>query len=291
MTDLSSLTTHHSKETNGVTLHVVTAGPSTGEPVVCLHGFPEFWYGWRRQIPALVDAGYHVIVPDQRGYNLSDKPRGLDAYTLETLATDIVGLLDAFEYDRANFLGHDWGAAVLWQTLLAYPERVRKAIPMNIPHPAVFDSYLFSDVRQTINSSYMYLFQLSWVAEWLLKRRDFRGLQWFLDTTNREAAFSSADRERYREAWSQPRAVTAMLNWYRSLFRRDPGGVPSLTVEPETLVIWGMQDPLLDSRMAEDSLEYCPNGRLETVPDATHWLQHERPKRVNDLVCSFFEER
>lgn len=280
---------HRTVETNGLDLHVVTAGPTAGEPVLALHGFPEFWYGWRHQLPALVEDGYRVIVPDQRGYNLSDKPDGLDAYRLTELAADAVGLLDALGYDEARLLTHDWGAAVGWQILLEYPAYVTQAVTMNIPHPAVFDEYLFGDLRQTINSTYMFLFQVPAVSEWAVTARNCRGLELFLDTTNSEDAFTPEDRDLYREAWQQPGAVTGMLNWYRSLLRRDPGGVPSMTVEPETMVIWGTQDPLLRAAMANDSIEFCQNGRLELLEDGTHWVHHECAPRVNELVCEFFE--
>lgn len=280
---------HRTIEPNGVALHAVTAGPTHGDPVICLHGFPEFWYGFRNQIPALADAGYRVIVPDQRGYNLSDKPDGLDTYTLTTLADDAVGILDSLGYDQARVVGHDWGAAVLWQTLLEHPNRIEQAVTMNVPHPAVFDEYLFSDFRQTLKSTYMYVFQLPGVAEWLLTTTDCWGFRQFLASTNSEDAFTPDDMDRYREAWTQPGAATAMVNWYRALFQRDPGGVPDMTVEPETLVIWGTEDPLLEARMAEESAGFCRDGRLEEIPDATHWLQHERPERVNELICSFFE--
>jgi pimeloyl-ACP methyl ester carboxylesterase len=281
---------HRTIETNGLELHVVAAGPTTGEPVLALHGFPEFWYGWRHQIPALVDEGYRVIVPDQRGYNLSDKPTGLDAYRLTELAGDAVGLLDALGYEEARVLTHDWGAAVGWQILLEYPDYVTQAVTMNIPHPAVFDEYLFGDLRQTINSTYMFLFQLPKLSEWALTARDYRGLELFLEMTNSEDAFTTEDVKRYKEAWQQPGAVTGMLNWYRSLLRRDPGGVPSMTVEPETMVIWGTQDLLLRAAMAEDSIAFCPNGHLELIDEGTHWLHHECPARVNGLVTEFFEK-
>ena len=279
---------HRTVATNGIHLHVVTAGPTTGEPVVCLHGFPEFWYGWRHQISALVEEGYRAIIPDQRGYNLSDKPEGLDAYRLTELAADAVGLLDTLGYDEARFLTHDWGAAVGWQVLLEYPEYVTKAVTMNIPHPAVFDEYLFGDLRQTINSTYMFLFQVPGLSEWALTAGDCRGLKLFLDMSNSPDAFTDEDIELYRDAWKQPGAVTGMLNWYRSLLRRDPGGVPSMTVEPETMVIWGTQDTLLRASMAEDSLQFCPNGRLELVEAGTHWLHHECAPQVNALVTDFF---
>jgi len=278
--------THREIDTNGLTLHAVVAGPANGDPLVLLHGFPEFWYGWRNQIPALAAAGYRVIVPDQRGYNLSDKPEGLDAYRLTVTAADAVGILDSLGYDSARFVGHDWGAAVLWQTLLEYPDAVDRAVTMNVPHPAVFDEYL-TKPKQTLRSSYMFLFQVPYLSELLLTGNDCWGFRQFLATTNSEDAFTARDLERYREAWTRPGAATAMVNWYRALLRRDPGGVPTMTVEPPTMVLWGAQDPLLHREMAERSAEFCAEGTLETVEEATHWIQHEVPDLVNDRLIEF----
>lgn len=287
---LPSSAEHETIRTNGVDLHAVTAGPSDGPPVVLLHGFPEFWYGWRHQIPALVDAGYRVIAPDQRGYNRSDKPAGIDAYTVDKLAADAVGILDSLDYDRARFVAHDWGAIVLWQTLLRHPERAVRAVPMNVPHPAVTEEFLRSEPSQLRKSWYMFSFQPPKVPEWAYSAADWRGLRWLIDTSNREDTFTEADLDRYKRAWSRPGAFTAMLNWYRALLRGDAEDPPTMTVNPPTMLIWGTQDAYLDRRMARPSIEHCSNGRLELFEDATHWVQHEAVDRVNELVLEFLEE-
>jgi pimeloyl-ACP methyl ester carboxylesterase len=137
---------HSTIETNGIQLHVVQAGPKSGVPVVLLHGFPEFWYGWRKQIPALVEAGCRVIVPDQRGYNLSDKPKGIKSYGVFTLVDDIIGLIDALGYEKVNLVGHDWGAVVAWTLAIKYPERLQRLSIMNVPHPAVMKRFLLRDL-------------------------------------------------------------------------------------------------------------------------------------------------
>ena len=279
--------THDTVETNGVSLHVVLAGPADGAPVVLLHGFPEFWYGWRHQIPALVDAGYRVVVPDQRGYNRSEKPDGLDGYTADTLGADAVGLLDAFGHEEARFVGHDWGAAVLWDILLRSPERVTQAVTMNVPHPAAFAEYM-GTASQLLKSWYMFAYQLPRVPEAALRFDGWRGMRWFIDTSNREDTFTESDLDRYREAWARPGAVTAMLNWYRALFRRDVPDPPSWTVTPPTMVVWGLQDPYLRREMAPVSVDQCADGRLEEIEDATHWVHHECSEQVNDLLVDFF---
>lgn len=282
---------HKTIETNGVSLHTVTAGPTEGPPVVLLHGAPEFWYGWRFQIPALADAGYRVIVPDQRGYNRSEKPTGIDAYTVDTLAADIVGLLDALDYEQAPIVGHDWGAAVLWEMLLRYPDRIERAVPMNVPHTAVFEEYLTGEPGQLLKSWYIFSFQIPKLPEWAYSAAEWRGLRWLMDTSNREDTFTEADLDRYREAWSRPGALTGMLNWYRALFRGDVEEPPTMTVDPPTMLIWGMQDPYLQRAMAPDSIDYCSNGQLKLIDDATHWVQHEVPDRVNSLLLKFLGEQ
>lgn len=282
---------HRDIETNGVSLHTAFAGREDGPPVVLLHGFPEFWYGWRHQIPSLVDEGYRVVVPDQRGYNLSEKPTGIQAYTLDTLAADVVGLLDALGYERARFVGHDWGGAVLWQLLLRYPDRIARAVSINAPHPDVFGETLTGNPRQLLRSWYMFFFQLPIVPEWTWRADNWRGLRWFIDTSNREHTFTRDVLDRYRQAWSRPGAFTAMLNWYRALFRgRNLDPVESDVVTPPTMLIWGTQDPYLHADMAPRSIECCTDGQLERVADATHWIHHEVPDRVNDLLQKFLAE-
>ena len=291
MTDLPDSAEHEMVETNGVTLHTLTAGPADGPPVVLLHGFPEFWYGWRHQIPALADAGYRVIVPDQRGYNRSDKPSAVDAYTVDALAADVVGLLDAFGYERAPVVGHDWGGAVTWRLATCHPGRVSRAVVLNVPHPTAFEAYLPWKPSQLRRSWYVFFFQLPTVPEVTWRAADWRILRWFIDTSNRADAFTEADLARYRDAWSRPGAFTGMINWYRALFQCDVPESPDRTVEPQTLLVWGTEDPYLHAGMAELSVEQCIDGRLELLDDATHWLQHEVPDRVNDLLTEFLAER
>src|SRR5690606_13327933 len=159
---------HHYVQANGLTFHVVTAGPPDGPPVILLHGFPEFWYGWRNQIPALAAAGFRVIVPDQRGYNLSDKPAGIAAYHHESLASDVVGLMHAFGYERFYLAGHDFGAWVGWWAAIRYPQQVRRLAILNVPHPSVVWSYIRETHSQWGRRSYVAYFQLPWLPEAML---------------------------------------------------------------------------------------------------------------------------
>lgn len=270
-------------ETNGIRLHVVEAGPKSGIPVVLLHGFPEFWYGWRQQIPALAEAGCRVIVPDQRGYNLSDKPKGVKAYRVEHLVEDVLGLLDALEYERVNLIGHDWGALVAWMLAIKHPERLHRLGIINMPHPVVMRRFLTRDPEQICRSWYALFFQLPWLPELSLRL----GASLSLRRTGNGNAFTEEDIKKYKQAWSQSGALTSMLNWYRAAARYRPQITADMQVQTPTLMLWGVKDFALTYRMARPSLDYCARGNLIFFPDATHWVQHEEADEVNRHLLSF----
>jgi epoxide hydrolase 4 len=278
---------HNYIETNSVRLHVVQAGPRSGIPVMLLHGFPEFWYGWRKQIPALAEAGCRVIVPDQRGYNLSDKPKGVKAYRLDTLVEDVIGLIDALEYEKVNLVGHDWGALVAWMLAIQHPERLHRLGIINVPHPAVMRRFLLHDLDQMRRSLYALFFQLPWLPELSLRLGRWYGASLALRRSGRSGAFTDEDMEKYKAAWSQPGAMTAMLNWYRAAARYQPQITDDMQVRVPTLILWGVKDSALTYRMARPSLDYCDEGNLIFFPDATHWVQHEEADEVNRHLLNF----
>jgi pimeloyl-ACP methyl ester carboxylesterase len=166
----------------------------------------------------LAKAGRRVIVPDQRGYNLSDKAKGLEAYRVEMLVEDIVGLIDALEYEKVNLVGHDWGAGVAWMLAIKHPERLHRLGIINVPHPAVVRRFLARDFEQMRRSLYAYFFQIPWLPETIFKMNDWSILAKSICNSARSNAFTEKDIETYKEAWSQPGAMTAMLNWYRAAF-------------------------------------------------------------------------
>ena len=221
MTDL-----HHTTiTTNGIKLHVVQAGPEDGPLVILLHGFPEFWYGWRNQIDYLAGKGYRVWVPDQRGYNLSDKPAGIEAYNQPVIADDVAGLIEASGREKIYLVGHDWGAAIAWWTAMKYPDKLEKLVIMNVPHPIVSAKTIGKDWRQTRKSWYIFFFQLSWLPEALLSMNNCNNLVRSMSRAMKPGVFTAADWDEYRKAWSQPGACTAMVNWYRAAGRRRRGGL------------------------------------------------------------------
>lgn len=278
---------HSFIETNGIKLHVVQAGPKSGIPVVLLHGFPEFWYGWRHQIPALVEAGCRVIVPDQRGYNLSDKPQGAKNYDVFTLVDDIIGLIDALEYEKVNLVGHDWGAVVAWTLAIKYPQRLHKLSIMNVPHPAVMKRFLTRDLEQLRRSWYVFFFQLPWLPEAGMRAENWRGAERALRGSGKLHTFTKEDVVKYKEAWSQPGAMTAMVNWYRAVIRHQPPMPQDVRVKVRTLMMWGMKDVALTHRMARPSMDYVDEGNLILFPEATHWVQHDAAEEVNHYLIDF----
>src|SRR5512139_1805227 len=181
---------HSTIKTNGIRLHIVQAGPKSGTPVVLLHGFPEFWYGWRKQIPALAKAGCRVIVPDQRGYNLSDKPKGIKSYCVNHLVDDVVGLIDALDYEKVNLVGHDWGALVSWMLAIQHPERLHRLGILNVPHPAVMKRFLQRDPEQMARSLYALFFQLPWLPELSLRLFNRSGGSFGMRRSARGGAFT-----------------------------------------------------------------------------------------------------
>lgn len=278
-------------QTNGINLNVIEAGPKKGPLVILLHGFPEFWFGWRKQIDHLASLGFHVLVPDQRGYNLSDKPRAVSAYTLDHLAKDVVGLIDSTGKSKATLVGHDWGGAVTWWTANKYPERLEKMVVLNVPHHAVLNRNLRRNFAQLKKSWYMFFFQMPMLPELGFKIANFAlGIN-ALKNTSRPGTFTEEDLQKYREAWSQPEALRSMINWYRAILRNPPVKLKSARIKVPTLLIWGARDKFLGREMAQPSVDYCDNGRLELLEKASHWVQHEEPESVNRLLTEFLKDR
>src|SRR2546422_5382436 len=161
-------------QNGAVGLHAMAAGPKDGPVVLLLHGFPEFWYGWRKQIEPLAAAGFRVVVPDQRGYNLSSKPSGVAAYALAELVSDVIAIADQLGREKIFLAGHDWGAAVAWSAALLHPQRISKLAVLNVPHPSVMRKFLSTRPRQLLRSWYMFFFQLPWLPEIFFSAFNFR---------------------------------------------------------------------------------------------------------------------
>jgi epoxide hydrolase 4 len=271
-----------------VRLHYVEAGE--GPLVVLLHGFPEFWFSWRFQIPALVAAGFRVVAPDMRGYNLSSKPRRADAYDTDRLAADVRDLIHERGAGRAFVAGHDWGAAVAWITAMNHPEVVERLAILNVPHPRRMLQGLRTP-RQLAKSWYFLFFQLPWLPELSARARGWWGWRHMFENEARPGAYTPTDIERYVEAWSQPGAPTAMINYYRAALRQTPRRAEARIrpVEAPTLVIWGQRDRHLGAELAEPERADVPNlARVVRLPEASHWVHQDEPERVSELLVEFF---
>ncbi|HLI87588.1 MAG TPA: alpha/beta hydrolase [Ktedonobacteraceae bacterium] len=276
---------HRDIITNGIRMHYVTQGE--GPLVVLLHGFPEFWYSWRYQIPFLAGHGYMVVAPDLRGYNETDKPS--KGYNVSTLLRDIVGLIKGLERDKAIIVGHDWGGALAWAFAARYPQMTERLIVLNAPHPAAFARELRT-WRQLRKSWYMFFFQLPWLPEYVLGRNHAAVIGRMLYASAvQKSAFPPDVIERYRDAMSKPGALTASINYYRTLFRRMRSlraGAGAI-IDVPTLLIWGKQDIALGIELTHGLEQWVPNIQIKRIPDSGHWVQQEKPDAVNTLMLEF----
>ncbi len=272
---------------DGVDLHVVTAGE--GPPVILLHGFPENWRSWQRQIPALAAAGFSVWVPDMRGYNLSGKPSEQNAYQLDHLVADVAALVRATGYPRAHIVGHDWGGIIAWTFADKHPELVDRLVILNAPHLKIYVQEV-RHPRQMFKSWYMLFFLLPRLPELALSANNFKAVHdMFKLRPARKGAFSDKDIEAYIKALSQPGALTAALNYYRANLtianmRKIALSTP---INAETLVIWGELDPALGIQLLEGLERIAPRLRVHRIQDSSHWIQNEAPDEVNRIMIDF----
>jgi epoxide hydrolase 4 len=269
-----------------VKLHYAEAGE--GPLIVLLHGFPEFWYAWRRQIEPLAQAGFRVVAPDMRGYNLSSRPEEVDDYDTAKLTGDIRGLIHERGADSAMLVGHDWGGSVAWATAMNHPEVVERMAILNAAHPRRLSEGLHHP-GQLRKSWYFFFFDLPDVPENIVHANKWHFFRNFLRDVN--PPFTPEEMNRYIEAWSQPGASTGMVNYYRSSVRTPPKRAEAAIrpIEAPTLVIWGQRDRYLGPELAEPEPDDVPNlSRVERLPDASHWVHHDEAVHVTDLLTGFF---
>ncbi|MGA8305421.1 MAG: alpha/beta hydrolase [Candidatus Acidiferrales bacterium] len=310
---------HEFADVNGVRIHYAIARPANyenaesterGAPtrgagaklIVFLHGFPEFWYAWRKQLEEF-GRDFIAVAPDMRGYNLSSKPAAVEEYDIGKLVGDVRGLVEHLAAAhhlgaaRCVLVGHDWGGVVAWATAMACPEIVERLVIINAPHPKIFERELRENPKQQEASQYMLVFR-SPQAEAIMSTNNFAMMQeTILGEGMRQGYISEADRKAYVEAWSQPGALTGGLNYYRAA-EVGPGGggheafkakhpVASLEVKMPTLVIWGEKDPYILTDNLNGLERYVPKLTVERIPEATHWVVHEKSARVNELIREF----
>jgi pimeloyl-ACP methyl ester carboxylesterase len=291
-------------EVNGVRLHYVAAGK--GPLIVFLHGFPEFWYEWKDQLPEF-GKDHRAVAPDMRGYNLSEKPVGVEHYQMKDLVEDVRSLAEHLGYKKFVLVGHDWGGGVAWAFAIAHPEYLEKLVIVNCPHPAVLARELAGNPAQQKASQYMLMFR-SAQAEQILSANNYSALvDAVLADGLKTGVFTEADKQAYIQAWSQPGALTGGLNYYRAANLGPPpprkeGDAPApaatsgtafgldadnLLVKVPTLVIWGEKDTALLTGNLHGLDKFVPDLTIQRVPDGSHWVIHEKPALVNGYIREF----
>lgn len=279
---------HRFFDSDGVKLHYVEGGD--GPLVLLIHGFPEFWYSWRHQIPALIAAGYRVVAPDMRGYNQSDAPSAVSSYALDTLANDIDALITHLGEERAHVIGHDWGAIIAWHFAMWHPDRIHQLGILNVPHPKRYEENVYKSPRQLLKSWYVFAFQLPWLPELFFRFGRCLALRMVLRLDPiRANAFTEEDIAKYVEAFSDYSRVRGPINYYRAAFRASlhtPLETP--VIRAKTQIIWGTRDRFLEKFLATPTAEEVPDCRVNFL-DASHWVQVDAFEEVNELLIRFLE--
>jgi pimeloyl-ACP methyl ester carboxylesterase len=270
-------------ETNAIKLHTIIIG--NGEPLLLLHGFPDFWYGWKNIIPGLKDH-YKLIIPDMRGYNLSDKPLGVENYTIDILIEDIKGLIENLGYESVYLAGHDWGGAVVWPFAEKYPQLIKKLAIINAPHMKIFQKKLQNNKEQQKASFYIFEF-LKPNGEQFVIKDDFKWLKWavFSGMENKKD-FSEKDKQKYINAWSQPNAIVSGVNYYRAnISFKNWSGI--ITVP--TLVIHGMKDIAVLPSVLDGLENYVKDLEIIRAEKSSHWVMHDEPDLIVNQFKRFFQ--
>lgn len=308
---------HHQVTANGISMHVAEAGE--GFPVVFIHGFPELWYSWRHQIQALSEAGFRAIAPDMRGYGGTDAPRDPHQYTMKILTADMAGLLDALGIEKAVFVGHDWGGAVLWQMGLRYPERVERLVGLNTPFggagggrvtenlrdfhgltdetfymryflkPGVAEAELEADVRTTFKKIFLPYTRAEDFTTFMKVGGDGSGVIAKIEHT--DTFLTDEELDVYTSTFERT-GFTGGLNWYRGAdFNADEVGGPTAnTLAITSMMVTAGKDTILKPAMAAAMPMLIPGVRMEHIEDCSHWTQQERPAEVNALLLDFLKD-
>ena len=317
----SSLTgvTHRRVLSNGIEVHIAEAGQ--GHLVVLLHGFPELWYSWRHQLPALADAGYHAVAPDLRGYGETDAPEAIEDYSMLNMTADVVGLLDAMDAERAVIVGHDWGANIAWDLAKLYPRRVAAVVALSVPYtprspvpptqmieqfssgafsfvryfqePGVAEAELGTDVRRSL-LRFMYALSGDAPPELLPylftgKPADVRVLDGMPDPEALPVWLSEADLDYYARAFERT-GFRGALNRYRNMDRdwEELARVADARVEQPALFMGGQRDSAVLFGSVEPMKASLPNLRkVVLLPGCGHWTQQERPAKVDAELMDF----
>lgn len=275
---------HEYITTNGIQLHYVTQGE--GPLMLMLHGFPEFWYSWRHQIPEFAK-DFKVVALDLRGYNDSDKPKNQSAYVMDEFVRDVEGVIRGLGYDKCVLVGHDWGGAIAWNFAYSHPEMVERLIVLNIPHPAKFGEGLRTP-QQLLRSSYIFFFQLPGIPELAIQSLDYQLIEnAFKGMAVNKSAITRADIDAYKDAAAKRGALTAALNYYRNIFQQRILNQTWGVLQVPTLMIWGENDTALGQELTYGTEVYVQNFQIKYIPNCSHWVQQEKPELVNQYMREF----
>jgi len=291
--------THGHADLGHIKLHYAESGSHKDDLVIFLHGFPEFWYTWRKQLP-VIGEHFHAVAPDMRGYNLSDRPENLEDYRIDKLVTDVIKLGAHFGKDKFYLVSHDWGAAVAFSVAIARPDLIKGLIVLNGAHPYIFSKLLEENENQIAHSKYITEFReedaperlaqdnCEWLWDWTFKDHYDRGL------------ITDAEKAEYIKAWTRPGAITAMLNYYRaSPIKPRPAsqGAKPLNLDPEkykvhvpTLIVWGDKDHALMPENLEGMGDFIDDLEVVRLPEVSHWVTHEDPERVSTEVLRYIKQ-
>ena len=275
---------HDRIQTNGIHLHYVSQGE--GDLILFLHGFPEFWYSWRHQIPEFAKDRKAVAI-DLRGYNDSDKPAAKGAYKMADFVADVKGVIEGLGYDRCTLVGHDWGGAIAWNFAYAYPDLLDKLVILNLPHPAKFAEGLRTP-QQLLKSWYIFLFQIPALPEFLIQLGDYQALESaFLGMAVKKSAFSQADLNQYKDAIAKRGALTSTINYYRNVLQSRMVAQDWGVLDVPTLMIWGEEDTALGKELTYGTERYVRDFQIRYIPNCSHWVQQEQPELVNQYIRNF----
>jgi len=290
-----------------IRLHYAEAGDPHRPLLLCLHGFPEFWYSWRHQLREFQN-DYHVVALDLRGYGQSSKPKAVSDYYMEKLVEDVRQTISALGKGKCYLAAHDWGGAIAWRFTLRYPQLVEKLVIFNCPHPKAFQDRLMGlSLKQWLRSWYMFFFQCPYLPEIIFRSNDMKLLITMLakppSGCTDPNAFTEQDIEAWKYTFQQPGAMTGPINFYRAIIPRLPSappapaeqnvgskGLPRGIVQPPTLIVWGTNDIALETEMSHSSLQYCQKGTLRLIEGASHWVQQDRPEMCNQFIRDFLRE-
>lgn len=265
-----------------IRLNVAIGGNQKGEPILLLHGFPDAWFGWESVMEQLINQGFRVIAPDQRGYNLSQKPKEKRAYHTENIVQDAIDLMQHFGYEKFCLAGHDFGGYIAWQIALNHEKRLNKLVILSCFHPKVVTNIAKLHWKQWLKSWYLIFFKLPNLPECFIRFNNFYFLR-----KNVSQHLSTAEKQQYLQSWQQENFVESALDWYRAPIRSIKN--PNLTLP--VLIIWGEKDAYLGLEGGKRSLDFCENGKIKIIENASHWLMQENTAEVVQLISNFFESK